>query len=432
MRVAGVNSAQDPAGVRIRSRCEALIDELRPPDDWEFHEVEGRLIHAERVDRNLDADLVVFLSRHTSVKSVPQLTVHATGNLGEAALGGEDDRVALCPPAFMQAVLRRLALLAPAGYRVSYERTHHGPTDLETPSCFVEIGSGPEQWADPVAGEAVARAVLTAVPDPLAVPLLGLGGTQYAARQTAVALATRGAFGHIIRTDDLPRLDRPMLARLLDASGAVAAYIDRKAVPRAELDRIEALLGKAGLPLLGESALADLGDLPWDDYAALLALAVTVAPGAALRVGPLASCPDPVAVRLDPELVAEALRADESGLAEIVAALPAVGLAEGGRLLPIFLAPAPLAERIIHDLITLCVKSITGNQQTAIVGDRLIIRRERFDPKKASALGVPPGPLFGRLQRGETVVIDGLEIRPEMVRSPCATEVFVEGLEKYL
>ncbi len=432
MRVAGVNSAQDPAGVRIRSRCEALIDELRPSDDWEFHEVEGRLIHAERVDRNLDADLVVFLSRHTSVKSVPQLTVHATGNVGEAALGGEPDRVAPCPPAFMQAVLRRLALLAPAGYRVSYERTHHGPTDLETPSCFVEIGSGPEQWADPVAGEAVARAVLTAVPDPLAVPLLGLGGTQYAARQTAVALATRGAFGHIIRTDDLPRLDRPMLARLLDASGAVAAYIDRKAVPRAELDRIEALLGKAGLPLLGESALADLGDLPWDDYAALLALAVTVAPGAVLRVGPLASCPDPVAVRLDPELVAEALRTDEPALAEAVAALPAVGLAEGGRLLPIFLVPAPLAERIIHDLITLCVKSITGNQQTAIVGDRLIIRRERFDPKKASALGVPPGPLFGRLQRGETVVIDGLEIRPEMVRSPCATEVFVEGLEKYL
>lgn len=432
MRIAGVNSSQDPAGVRIRGWCEALIDELRLPDDWAFHEVEGRLINAERVDRDLDADLVVFLSRHTSIKPVPQLTVHATGNVGEAALGGDPDRVAPCPPSFMQAVLRRLAALAPAGYRVSYERTHHGPTDLETPSCFVEIGSGPEQWTDPAAGEAVARAVLTAVPDPLAVPLLGLGGTQYAARQTAVALSTRGAFGHIIRTADLPGLDGPMLARLIGTSGAVAAYVDRKAVPRAEHERIAALLGDAGLPLLGEGALAGLGLLPWGDYAGMLALAATVAPEAALRVGTLVSCPDPVAVHLDPVLVAEALRADEPGLAGAVGALPAVGLAEGGRLLPILLAPAALAEQIIHDLITLCVKSITGNQQTAIVGDRLIIRRERFDPKKASALGVPPGPLFGRLQRGETVVIDGLEIRPEMVRSPCATEVFVEGLEKYL
>ena len=139
-----------------------------------------------------------------------------------------------------------------------------------------------------------------------------------------------------------------------------------------------------------------------------------------------------MAIRLDAVLVDEALRADEPDLLGAVSALPAAGLTERGRLLPVLLASTPLAEQIIHDLITLCVKSITGNQQTAIVGDRLIIRRERFDPKKASALGVPPGPLFGRLQRGETVVIDGLEIRPEMVRSPCATEVFVEGLEKYL
>jgi D-aminoacyl-tRNA deacylase len=432
MRIAGVNSRDDPAGVRIRGWCEALIDEIGPADDWEFREVAGRLIHAERVDRGLDADLVVFLSRHTSVRPVPQLTVHATGNVGEAALGGEPDRVAPCSPPFMQAVLRRLAALAPTGYRVSYERTHHGPTDLETPSCFVEIGSGPEQWTDPVAGEAVARAVLTAVPDLLAVPLLGLGGTQYAARESAVALSTRGAFGHIIRTADLSRVDGPMLGHLVDASGAVAVYVDRKAVLRAELERIAALLADAGLPVLGEGALAALGLLPWDDYAAVLALAAMVAPGAALRPGALASCPDPVPVRLDPVLVAEALRSDEQGLVGAIGALPAVGLAEGGQLLPTLIAPGGLAEQIIHDLITLCVKSITGNQQTAIVGDRLIIRRERFDPKKASALGVPPGPLFGRLQRDETVVIDGLEIRPEMVRSPCATEVFVEGLERYL
>ena len=106
-----------------------------------------------------------------------------------------------------------------------------------------------------------------------------------------------------------------MLAHLVGVSGAVAAYVDRKAVPRAELERIAALLEDAGLPLLGETALGGLGVLPWDDYAALLALAAIVAPGAALRVGALASCPDPVPVRLDPALVAEALREDEPGLA---------------------------------------------------------------------------------------------------------------------
>jgi D-aminoacyl-tRNA deacylase len=432
MRIAGVHSKQDPAGVSLRSWCERLREVTCPIHEWTFHEVDGRLIHAEGIDRMLDVDLVVFLSRHTSIKPVPQLTVHATGNTGEAALGGEPGTVAPCSPSFMQAVLRRLALLAPSGYRVSYERTHHGPTDVATPSCFVEIGSGPDQWADPAAGESVARAVLTADPDPQAVPLVGLGGTQYATRQTAISLSTRGAFGHIVRTDDLCHVDLSMLRRLAESSGVVGAYIDRKAVPRPDIDRLVPLLELAGLPLLGETALAELGRLPWDEYLSLLRAGSELAPGATVRVGGYAAGSEPVPLAIDPVLFAESLRANETCLLGDLSGLPVALLIESGRPLPTVLAPAVSAEQIIHDLITLCVKTITDNQQTAIVGDRLIIRRERFDPKKASALGVPPGALFGRLQRGEPVIIDGEEIRPEMVRSPSATEVFVEGLEKYL
>jgi ribonuclease Z len=44
------------------------------------------------------------------------------------------------------------------------------------------------------------------------------------------------------------------------------------------------------------------------------------------------------------------------------------------------------------------------------------IRPGRFDPDAARALGVTPGPDFGRLQRGETVKsADGKEVRPEQV-----------------
>ncbi|MCU0632007.1 MAG: ribonuclease Z [Methanolinea sp.] len=46
-------------------------------------------------------------------------------------------------------------------------------------------------------------------------------------------------------------------------------------------------------------------------------------------------------------------------------------------------------------------------------------RPGRFNRQRAIELGVPPGPLFGRLQRGETVCIardgNGVEIRPEEV-----------------
>ena len=43
-------------------------------------------------------------------------------------------------------------------------------------------------------------------------------------------------------------------------------------------------------------------------------------------------------------------------------------------------------------------------------------RKGEFFPDKALALGVPKGPLFGRLQRGEDVVLEnGTVVKPEMV-----------------
>jgi ribonuclease Z len=49
-------------------------------------------------------------------------------------------------------------------------------------------------------------------------------------------------------------------------------------------------------------------------------------------------------------------------------------------------------------------------------------RPGRFNREEAVLLGVPPGPLFGRLQRGETVCIvkegSGIDIKPEDVMGP--------------
>ncbi|HZD42510.1 MAG TPA: D-aminoacyl-tRNA deacylase, partial [Methanomicrobiales archaeon] len=207
MKIALVSSRQDAAGVNIRRHTLELLEEEKRSDPvWIPMEVEGRLIHQDGIDRDLSVDLIIFLSRHSSEKPIPVLTVHATGNFHAAALGGRAGELSPTAPAWMHAILRNLARHAPQGYRVSYEVTHHGPTDLVIPFLFVEIGSTAVEWADPQAGLAVARSVLTAAPID-AVNLIGFGGNHYAARETEIALRSRGAFGHIAHSREVGSLD---------------------------------------------------------------------------------------------------------------------------------------------------------------------------------------------------------------------------------
>jgi D-aminoacyl-tRNA deacylase len=441
MDIALISSQQDPAGANIHRHVRDLLasgaavstsssgaSDIR----WIHCEVEGRLIHQDGVDRDLDADLLIFLSRHTSAQPSPVLTVHVTGNFHEAALGGLPSSLAPAAPAWMQAVLRNLAVRAPPGYRVSYEVTHHGPTEISTPSFFVEIGSTVNEWTDPRAGEAAAASVLSAAPID-AIPLVGFGGTHYAARQTGIALATRGAFGHIAHTREVPALDAALLRQMVEASGAVAAYVDRKALPAAEYRHLRMLLDEARIPEVGESELVAIGSLAWGDYAAIQARAEALVPGGRAHPHALSSTGALVDVTLDPALLGEAIRADERGFLHALDNLPVAHITDtSGQIRPIFITQAVHFSKLINDLISLCVKLIIGCPNTAAEADRLIIRKVRFDPQKARNLGVPKGPLFGRLSGGQTIEWDGRIITPDLVQTCSTTEIHIPGLTRYL
>ncbi len=413
MKVALINSRQDKAGVNIRHHIEQLLDTIALDGDhdldrtYDFYDVAERLIHAEHIDSQIDADLMIFLSRHYSANPVPVLTVHVTGNFGTAEVGGNPRTLAPAAPAMMQATLRALRKHCPEGYRVSYEVTHHGPTGLSHPSFFVEIGSTEKEWTDPVAARAVAESVLSASPvNP--VPLIGFGGTHYATRETEIALTSRGAFGHIAHTREIPMLDEELVKAMMEKSGAVAAYIDRKALDREELNN------------------------PWDIYKAVRVMAEQVSSGARCYIHDMKGEGTLCTIRVNPDLLGETLKSDETGLIQSLDKLPVVHLSmHDNRLLPEFITYEDQSSRIINHLNTLCVKIIRNKEITATEKDILIIHKVRFDPHKARELGVPSGPSYKHLVAGQAVEIDGRMITPDMVSSCSEIKIHIPGLEKF-
>ncbi len=398
---------------------------------YEFIEVEERLIHAEHVDHRVDADLVIFLSRHSSVHPVPVLTVHVTGNFRTADLGGAPRTLAPAAPGMMQATLRMLSRHCPEGYRVSYEVTHHGPTGLSLPSFFVEIGSTEKEWTDQAAGKAVAESVLSAFPSN-SVPLIGFGGTHYAARQTEIALTSRGAFGHIAHTREIATLDEEMVRAMVEKSGAVAAYIDRKALDREELDNLATLLKRLSILRLSESEIMALGHLPWDTYREVRKIAGKISPLSRCYIHDLQGEGTLCTVSIDPVLLGETVKSEEPDLIKNLEKLPLVHLStQDNRLLPFFITYEGKSSQIINDLNTLCVKIIRSNEITVTEKDTLILRKVRFDPHKARELGVPPGPSYKHLAEGQEVAINGNVITPAMVSSCSEIRIHIPGLEKY-
>jgi D-aminoacyl-tRNA deacylase len=437
MKVALINSRQDKAGVNIRHHIEQLLDTIAPGGyrdldrSYDFYDVAERLIHAEHIDTQIDADLLIFLSRHYSANPVPVLTVHVTGNFGTAEVGGTPRTLAPAAPAMMQATLRALRKHCPEGYRVSYEVTHHGPTGLSHPSFFVEIGSTEKEWTDPVAARAVAESVLSASPLN-SVPLIGFGGTHYATRETEIALTSRGAFGHIAHTREIPMLDEELVKAMMVKSGAVAAYIDRKALDREELNNLSGMLKRLSILRLSESEIMAMGHLSWDTYQAVRVMAEQVSSGARCYIHDLQGKGTLCTVRVNPDLIGETVKSDETGLIQSLDNLPVVHLStHDNRLLPEFITYEDHSSQIINDLNTLCVKIIRNKEITATEKDTLIIHKVRFDPHKARELGVPTGPSFKHLVAGQEVVINGRVITPEMVSSCSEINIHIPGLEKF-
>ncbi len=203
-----------------------------------------------------DAELVVFLSRHSSQSGTPTLSVHTPGNLSAAGLGGLPRTVSVAPAGAMQTALKSLSRLNQElhlDYEVSYEGTHHGPS-LEVPTRFVELGSSATQWRDEIAAKAVGEAAIEAIANfgsTAESAVLGIGGTHYNAKFTQMALKGEAAFGHMIPKYAIADVDAGMLRQCVDRTqeNVLAAVLDWKGIKSEDKPALMKTLTEVGLPI---------------------------------------------------------------------------------------------------------------------------------------------------------------------------------------
>jgi len=216
--------------------------------------MESDSIYSSGLDRIPGVESVIFASRHSSSSGQATLTVHAPGNpLNEAKYGGTPQSLAMVDPDKIRAALITLnseVLLKQLSYQVSLEATHHGPTEMNTPVMFVEIGSGPTQWGDPLAGEVVADAILKAAKDNSTHrAAVGFGGGHYATKFTDFVLNHDLSIGHIFPKYCTPYLTNSTVGLAFKKTRGLCtlAVLDWKGIRATDRERILDLLSEIGI-----------------------------------------------------------------------------------------------------------------------------------------------------------------------------------------
>lgn len=433
-------------------------DESRPESDgggifYRLDDVELRVfddlhLHLDGVDRafsfydaesdsHSSLDMLVFASRHAG-ETGPLLSTHVTGNFGSAEYGGHDESLARAAPNAQVTALCALTEHAPDDYDVGMEGTHHGPTEIDTPSLFVELGSDEQQWNDPDGARTVARAILAlrGVDPDSTRTVVGFGGGHYVPRFERVVRETDWAVGHIgvnwaLDAVGDPDEHRSLIREAFERSGAEYALIDGDAP---ELERV---IRDLGYRIVSETWTRETTGIPLELVTRIEREVATVENG--LRFGERASRTNSrdrdenrnrdetkdefTVIDLPADLLAEANGIDrERTLSAVREHSIAVTTDEGGTRLEETIVLPESVNR--NDLVSVFVTVLETKYDTVERdGDQIVAHETAFSPALARAEGVPEGPAFGRLSNGQDVEVDGTVVSPSDVEEE-RTHVF--------
>ena len=114
-------------------------------------------------------------------------------------------------------------------FEITIEATHHGPTALNKPTLFIEIGTTQKEWTDKKLCKDVAELVIEEVskePERYKVAIC-FGGTHYPEKFNREVVDGEFALGTVVPKHALDDLDDALFSHILDRNkGAKYALVD--------------------------------------------------------------------------------------------------------------------------------------------------------------------------------------------------------------
>ncbi len=268
-----VTSAYDLAGTTISNylkgsagfECENLGDDVgkihRSPNhtNIELYIYLGDLLTLQNVPPMLSqADVLIFLSKHKSHSSIPTLTCHFTGNFStDSSYGGNPRQLAIAYPSLLKAYLKAVtaANQKAAEYEVIIEATHHGPTSIDKPLLFIELGSSEKQWKDENAAAVICNSLLEVLDkgfEHCKKIGIGLGGTHYPKKFNDLLLKSEFALAAVASKYNLESIDDEILYQMISRSkeNVTHVIVDSNGLGR-QRNRISKLLNTFPLEIYG-------------------------------------------------------------------------------------------------------------------------------------------------------------------------------------
>ena len=213
----------DPAGSNMAKFLSLKMKkdgEIFRGDNYDLLIIPTPAISADWLEEKYDYDGFIFLSKHAAESGVLALTCHSTGNFSDAKFGGNDKQMAIPHPDIQKKYLQTLWQNKSkfSDFQITIEATHHGPTALNKPTIFIEIGTTNKQWSDVPLCNSIAILVDEVLSEniPSNPTAICFGGTHYPEKFTNELLHGKFALGTVMPKHALDNLDENMFSHILE------------------------------------------------------------------------------------------------------------------------------------------------------------------------------------------------------------------------